>query len=163
MCGIESEFTFKNYKIDVADLKILPSIDILEYEGGIRADAWEYQIRIRNPLFFKKKNYYVGGIDCIMSIFPKKILKKEKKRRNAIIYFHAGISGIFEVFKGEFEGEVEENLVKLQIPAILFPYLRAFVGSVLGNAGFGTINIPLINIQKLSDEVLKDVEIEIKE
>lgn len=43
-----------------------------------------------------------------------------------------------------------ESLVKLQIPAILFPYIRAAMTSFLANAGFPGVHLPLINVQRFA-------------
>ncbi|MDQ7031324.1 MAG: protein-export chaperone SecB [Desulfonauticus sp.] len=65
------------------------------------------------------------------------------------------------VEEGKLEKEVEEKLVKYQIPALLFPYLRGTITSFLSNAGFASVILPLINIYALAKDYLSDMDIEI--
>lgn len=163
MGSIESLFKFKSYKIDHLEFKMIHSIELLEFVGVIDPEFWEYSINIRRPIFMKSKNIYIGGIDCTLSLFPKEYNEKEKKKENALVYLNGGIAGSFGVGDKRFENKIEQNLVRKQIPAILFPYLRATISSLLANSGFGSINVPLINIHKLAEDSLKDVEVEIQD
>ena len=53
---------------------------------------------------------------------------------------------------------VEDKIIKIQAPAILFPYLRASVTSVLLNAGFSQIQMPLINVNELASNFELTIE-----
>ena len=162
MRSIESDFQFKAYKIDRVEYKILQNIDLLEFTGVIDPNLWEYKIGIRKPLYFEKKKLYVGGIDLNLSLFPKESASEEITNHKPIIYLRAGIVGAFAVNENRFEENVEKQLVRTQIPAILFPYLRAFLSSFLANSGLGSVNFPLINVNKLAQERLASLEVEVK-
>jgi preprotein translocase subunit SecB len=41
-------------------------------------------------------------------------------------------------------------MVRINIPAILLPYLRAAITTIISQAGFGTIVFPLINIYEIA-------------
>ncbi|MNY30930.1 preprotein translocase subunit SecB [compost metagenome] len=56
------------------------------------------------------------------------------------------------------EGETEVNpstYFYTNAPAIVFPYIRAYVSSVSALSGLETVNLPVMNLSKLK-EVLKD-------
>jgi preprotein translocase subunit SecB len=53
--------------------------------------------------------------------------------------------------------KLEENMVHVNIPAILLPYLRSAITTILSQAGFGTIVLPLINVHEVTRR--KPVEI----
>ncbi len=163
MGSIESLFKFKSYKVDYLEFHINQNVDLLEFVGVIDPEFWDYKIGIRKPLYIKSKNIYIGGVDCSLFLFPKDCKEKDKTTKNALIFLEGGILGSFGVREERFEPEIENNLVRKQIPAILFPYLRATISSLLANAGFGSVNIPLINIHKFAEDSLKDIKVEIVE
>jgi preprotein translocase subunit SecB len=55
---------------------------------------------------------------------------------------------------------MEEKLVRLQIPALLFPYLRPGVTSLLANAGFPGVMFPLINVQALAADAGNKIRVQ---
>lgn len=71
---------------------------------------------------------------------------------NRVAAGRAGISGFFKIIDGKLTEEAEKNLVRFQIPAILFPFLRSAVSSLLINAGFLAVVIPLINVHEMASQ-----------
>jgi preprotein translocase subunit SecB len=43
----------------------------------------------------------------------------------------------------------ESNFVKINAPAIAFPYLRAYIGNLTVNSGFQPVVLPTINFTKI--------------
>ena len=78
---------------------------------------------------------------------------------NDIVKLEIGIAGIFSAEEGKFEKDTEENLVKIQIPMILFPYLRSAVTSIFAHGGLGSFLFPSINVQELA----KNASLQIQE
>ncbi|MFH1282038.1 MAG: protein-export chaperone SecB [bacterium] len=137
-------------------------VGVLELSGNIKQDLWEFKIGVRQPIFYKKTNKYIGGIDLGLYLYGQNIKEEDKKPENAIIVVEAGIAGLFAVQEDKrFDEETENSLVRIQIPALLFPYLRGAITSLLANAGFGSVVLPLINIHELAKESLKDVNIKV--
>ncbi|MEK7880826.1 MAG: protein-export chaperone SecB, partial [Deltaproteobacteria bacterium] len=117
-------------------------------------ERWKTQIGIRQPAFFKSTKQYVGGLDITLN-YPNPEIQKtgvatETGQLQDIVKLSIGISGVFTVEEGRFEKAIEESLVKIQIPALLFPYLRSAITSILAHAGLGSVLFPLINIQELA-------------
>jgi preprotein translocase subunit SecB len=51
----------------------------------------------------------------------------------------------------------EKNMVQINIPAILLPYLRSAITTILSQAGFGTIVLPLINIYEIAKQQTTEI------
>lgn len=156
--SVTSSFRFEGYKIDRIFYETIPEVKFLE-AMGLEPTGWKSEIIIRQPAYFKIGKKYVGGIDMTITypinvspIEDSKLPAKEgdSNQNKNFVTFIIGIAGLFSVEEGRFEKNIEENLVKNQIPAILFPYLRSAITSISAHAGIGTILLPLLNIQELA-------------
>jgi preprotein translocase subunit SecB len=60
-----------------------------------------------------------------------------------------------------YEGEAEEikNFLLVNAPALLYPYLRAYVSSITTLSGLGTHTLPTMNLLGLKEELEKNIEI----
>lgn len=60
----------------------------------------------------------------------------------------------------QFEGEYEtiKNYFLLNAPAILFPYVRAYISGLTALSGRDTITIPAMNLSSLKDELEENIE-----
>jgi hypothetical protein len=162
--GITASFQFSSYKIDSMQLKMKQALGLLELNGMIKPSLWDFQIGIRQPIFFKTRKCYVGGVDAKLLLYPKEMTDEEKQQQEPLIKLRAGIAGVFNIQETDrFAPDIEEVLVRQQIPAILFPYLRASMTSFLATAGFGSVSIPLLNIQAMAKDLLKEVKIDVKD
>lgn len=160
MGSIESDFQFESYKIDKVELNMQHTFGLLELKGNIDESLWELKISIRDPLFSHSQKKYVGGLDAgLYLILPEE--SRKEGQEDTLLKIEIGIVGIFKVKDDRFNKEIEEQLVKHSIPAILFPYVRAAMTSLLSNAGFGSVVLPLINIQKLAKDTLRSVDIKL--
>jgi preprotein translocase subunit SecB len=65
------------------------------------------------------------------------------------------IIGLFK-FTGDFD-EVK-NFLYLNAPAILFPYLRAYISTLTTLSGLDTYTLPTMNLSSLKDELEKSIE-----
>jgi preprotein translocase subunit SecB len=59
---------------------------------------------------------------------------------------------IFETSEAVDEGFKESHFPKVNAPAIAFPYLRAFISTLLINAGYDSVMLPSINFQALAEK-----------
>lgn len=160
MGSIESSFQFRTYKIHELHLEYRNPFDM---SGISTEDIWHLKLGVQVPRYYVKRSAYIGGLKCELMLFDKSIPKHEYTPDKAKLTAEATISGMFVVEKGQFPKELEEKLVKVQIPALLFPYVRGTITSVLANAGFGSVILPLINMNEVGKEALKDAGIEIVE
>jgi len=60
--------------------------------------------------------------------------------------------GIFE-FKEESNKENLTNFFYTNAPAIIFPYIRAYISSVSALSGLKAINLPVLNLSSLKDQL----------
>lgn len=148
MGGIESDFKFNAYKIDLVNLRMAKKLELLHFQGTFKPEMFELNVAIRQPLFFKKHNNYVGGLDVGFKI----VNKSSENKPIPFLTVQIGISGSFSVERGRLTEDIEYILVRNQIPTILMPYVRASLMSLLSSSGFGSIVIPLINIHKVVEE-----------
>lgn len=155
---IKSPFQFKSYKIDTVNLNVRRDIGVLE-GSTLANDSWDFKLRIRHPQFFKAKNCYIGGLDVLTNLYEQ---GKDSIEEFLMVQLEAGIAGVFYV-NGTLEKSTEDILVRVQIPAILLPYLRSTVSALLSSAGFGSVIFPLINIHALAEENRDKIQIQIIE
>jgi preprotein translocase subunit SecB len=160
--SIESEFKFISYKIHQASLQMSePYINRLL---NLKPDGvWQIKFGIPIPEYHSKEKVYMGGIHCGMFLFDKDLRQEEQVPEHAVVSVHMAIKGIFQVESERFDKAIEDRLVRVQIPALLFPYIRGAMTSLLANAGFGSVIIPLINMNEVGKDALKDKDIKIIE
>lgn len=157
--SVESDFVFESYKVDSFILRMKPSLDLLRLKGMLDPTLWDMKIKFRIPQFFKKLSLYTGGVELGMFLYNKGARDEEKVPDNALILVEATIMGTFKVRNDRFDKKTEEQLVKTNIPAILLPYLRAMITSAFATAGFGSVQIPLVNVHELAKQHLAGHEI----
>jgi preprotein translocase subunit SecB len=61
------------------------------------------------------------------------------------------------------EPDLEEDMGKYQIPAILFPYHRAVVTGFFASAGLGSFIFPLIDVREMGKRIGGELEIQVVE
>ncbi len=161
MGGIESTFHFESYKIDSLHLEMKRTLGMLEFRGNIDPKTLRLDVSFREPLYMKSQKKYLGGlvIKLTVALPIQNGQGDQPKEENIILKIDLSILGLFRAEQGQFDPKIEQNLVTLQIPAILFPYVRATLSSLLANAGLGSVILPLINIH----EVAKKANLKIKE
>lgn len=161
MRSVESPFRFLSYKVDEFIFQLADDVDVL-FADQINQEDWQFKVGFRQPQYFVDRKFYVGGFAIDMRVLYSVIDKSKKEEETAeeeLINLHAAIGGIFQCEEGKLETEIENRLVKNHIPAILMPYLRSTISSFLANAGYGSIILPLININALAEEAMKDIDI----
>jgi preprotein translocase subunit SecB len=143
--GVDSQFQFLSYKIDKIQMKMANKIEILMNNDPITPENINLAVRIRDPGKYTINNdiHYLGGIDVKIDIISSGTIK--------ILTGEFGIMGVFKTIE-KLEKSTEERMVKINIPAILMPYLRATMTNILSGAGFGTVLFPLINMYELAEK-----------
>lgn len=164
--SVKSAFSFESYKVDDLKLYAAPNISLLSFRGVIPEDEWHVSLSIREPHYFEENSAYVGGLDLSLALFTdvgKEKVKtgEEVSEEDYVLRVEGGIAGLFTTENGAFDKVTEEGLVKIQIPALLLPYLRGTITSLLANSGYGTVILPLINIHAVAEEQLKDVKVKV--
>jgi hypothetical protein len=158
MGGVISYFKFEGYKIDHIHYNIIPEVNFLLQNNSLTSNEWKINLGFKPPLFYKNLNKYIGGLNLVI-IYPKPkrpMVTNETEIDNNleitenVVELEIGITGIFSVEEGTLTDENIENLVKIQIPTLLFPYVRSAISSIFSNSGFVPMIFPLINVQELA-------------
>ena len=101
-----------------------------------------------------------------LEFLPKGLIKKEE----SIFHLQLGVkiedeNKIFSieievVANYSFETGIElsnlDNLFYVNAPAILFPYVRAYISTLTNLSGFEPINLPTLNMTRLGDDLKKN-------
>jgi len=75
----------------------------------------------------------------------------EKEKANIPFFIKIIYAGFFK-FSDDFTKENIESFIRVNCPAIIFPYLRETVADVTRRAGFPPLHLPPVNFIKLSDK-----------
>jgi preprotein translocase subunit SecB len=149
--GITAQFNFLSYKIYKVEMEMDNKLGYLLNNDAILSSEVELSIRLSDTDKYISSDgsiMYLRGLNTRIEIIDK---DKETGTENSILKGEFSIKGVFAP-TGPVEKEAEENFTKINIPAILMPYLRASMSSVLSGAGFGTVLFPLINIYELAKD-----------
>ena len=142
--SIAAEFDFVSYKIDSISFKMRNEISYLLNTTSIKSEFINLSIKLRNTEKFiiDEKTTYIGGLIT-------QVVIHNEADGNIMVEGQFGISGLFTT-NDSVDKQAEETFAKINLPALLMPYLRATMTSILSNAGFGTMLFPLVNIYELA-------------
>ncbi len=127
----------------------------------------------------KNSKFQFKGFSIVRSLIERKNNKPSKKislgfnpkgfinKENATFQLHLGIKiedegksfniEIEAVANYTFEDKTElDNLNKffyVNAPALLFPYIRAYISTLTNLSGFEPINLPTLNMARLGDDL----------
>ena len=150
--SIKAGIQLNSFKMDKIEFNVVPKLSVLASVNNSQTKT-DFNVSFRNVIKFSKNSpvLYVTGLRILVSI--SQIDTDEQIANGEFI-----ITGLFSSDMS-LPKEQEDKLIKHQAPAILFPYLRSDISSVIASSGFSLVVLPLINIYELS----KTVSIEIVE
>ncbi|MDR1198444.1 MAG: protein-export chaperone SecB [Prevotellaceae bacterium] len=126
-----AEFRLKKYKVIRSNIE-LKSNELPDHEFSIEI----------NPSGEKQNKYFHLKLDVSI---------KDKK----------DVYNVFVSILGEFEFKEDINDITdyflINAPAILFPYVRAYVSSLTSISGITTVIIPTLNLTALKDKLSKNI------
>ncbi len=67
------------------------------------------------------------------------------KDENNALNINVVAEGYFE-FDSDIDEQMKENFFKVNAPAILYPYVRAYISALTSLSGYATITLPTLNI-----------------
>lgn len=128
--GTKSQFQFKNFHIKHS------SIDI---KDGDASDEFSVGFEPKGMIYKDK------------SIFQLH-LKIEINDKNKVVKIEVySIANFY--FDDEINKDILNNYFYVNAPAILFPYLRAFISTLTNLSGLRTVTLPTLNLTSLREEL----------
>lgn len=142
----KSSFQLISYKVDDFHFEMNKHIGILLGKGSF---PWEFSVSVAEPQHFPEDDVYIVSIK-IEGVSKNKIQKKDSEEivEEKSLIFQMTTAGVFKT-ENKFLKEEENNLLKFQAPALLFSQSRAVITSFLACAGFGSVELPLVNFREL--------------
>lgn len=122
----EAQFRFLDFKV----VKSIYQIDTQKFKQGGKL---EVNFKFPTELDFTKKN---------LISFPMEVLVENEDKSLRI---QVGIIGIFE---SDVDLTKEKSFVEISAPAIIFPYIRAYVSNLTSMSGIQPILLPTYNMTK---------------
>ena len=122
----EAQFRFLNFKV----VKSIYQIDTKKFKQGGKLDV---NFKFPTELDFVQKN---------LISFPMEVLIENEDKSLRI---QVGIIGIFE---SDVDLTKEKSFVEVSAPAIIFPYIRAYVSNLTSMSGIQPILLPTYNMTK---------------
>lgn len=141
--SIKSGIQFESFKIDSINFSVTPEVSVLASTEHSNCGV-DFSFSFRDVFRFsnQEKVLYVTGLKVSLKVYNAET-KKELAKGDFTI------TGLFSS-RNVLDKDVEQNLVKCQGPALLFPYVRASITHTLTEAGFSTIVMPLVNINAMA-------------
>ncbi len=136
------------------------NVAMLSSPGVPENTSWKLEFAFREPFYFTGPKKYITGMNIKVSLLPNPPEAADVSK-DFLLQVELGISGIFSVEEGRLTKEIENELIKIQAPALLFPYIRSTLTSLLSNAGFGSFILPLMNIQEMAKQSTATADIKI--
>ncbi len=167
--SLVAQFKFESYKIDKISLQMFPHLNLLEFQGFIDPSLWNIVIKFRPLNYYTKIKKYIGGFEIELKLLNtntniikvEKELEENSKKTQSLLEINMGIAGIFKFEEdAKFSDDMIQQFTKMTIPTILFPYLRASITSLLANAGFGSVFLPLINMYEVAKQNKETIKLE---
>lgn len=122
----EAQFRFLDFKV----VKSIYQIDTQKFIQGGKLDV---NFKFPTELDFAQKN---------LISFPMEVLIENEDKSLRI---QVGIIGIFE---SDVDLTKEKSFVEISAPAIIFPYIRAYVSNLTSMSGIQPILLPTYNMTK---------------
>lgn len=122
----EAQFRFLDFKV----VKSIYQIDTQKFKQGGKLDV---NFKCPTELDFAQKN---------LISFPMEVLIENEDKSLRI---QVGIIGIFE---SDVDLTKEKSFVEISAPAIIFPYIRAYVSNLTSMSGIQPILLPTYNMTK---------------
>ena len=158
MGGVASGFQFLSYKIDTFHFDARQDASYLGHGHEFDPQKVHISFAFRQPVFDTNTGMYMGGLEARIE-HPA-----EQEGQDCLFQLNLGLEGLFQaVEESRFDPQTEKDLVRYQIPAILFPYLRSAVTSFFASAGLGSFVFPLVNVREMAKQAEQNLEIQVIE
>lgn len=126
-----AKFRFKDYKIIDASIHLDPSVDINK----------KMNVEITPQSFTLDEDH----------IYKLQIDTKVSNTDNQFSVF-VSIIGTFE-FDSDLTAESKDKFFRINAPALLFPYIRAYISTLTSLSGMVPVILPTINMSEMMKKV----------
>lgn len=130
----KSDFKFEEYRIIKSVINIK--------EGGVPDDVYDINI---SPSGLKSKNQFDLTLDI------------DIKDKNGIVDIDISVVGVF-CFRDDIDVNLLPNYFAVNAPAILFPYMRAYISLLTSLSGIGSVLLPTLNLSSLAKELIENIK-----
>lgn len=130
----KSDFKFEEYRIIKSVINIK--------EGETPDDVYDISI---SPSGLKSKNQFDLTLDI------------DIKDKNGIVDIDISVVGIF-CFRDDIDVNLLPNYFAVNAPAILFPYMRAYISLLTSLSGIGSVLLPTLNLSSLAKELIENIK-----
>lgn len=120
-----AKFRLKNYRITKSNF------EIKQNRGSSEVNNLAIEVK-RENLYNESKSLF------------KLVMSVDIKDNNGNINISAKTEGVFE-FDSDLNEQQKSSFFDVNAPAILFPYIRAYISALTSLSGFSPIVIPTIN------------------
>lgn len=152
---IRSGMEFLTWRIIELSFSAAPQPRVIMYTQNPE-DRWDISLGFADVQHLMEDNLYITFLKASMSLkAPAEDMRPAGDNTptdQTILDANAVIMGIFRIVGDGISDADRDNLLLRQTPAILLPFLRGALGSLMAAAGFGVEVLPLINIY----DMLKD-------
>lgn len=147
---IMSGLAFLGWKIHSFSLRTNPTLNFL-FNPHSKNDAWDVGLRFMDTIYLKDDKLYLASLGASLTLKDKDQIKE--KDVDPLLSTECEIIGFFRFIDDEIEEDLKINLILHQTPAILLPFLRAYIGSCLAGADFQAPPLPLINLYEMTKTI----------
>lgn len=133
MKPVVGKIKFDGYKIVHSEFRAP-----LDYSEPAQADHFEFSLTKNASIAEDKHSFY---LDLVVEF-------KDSESRLSV-FAHA--KALFKTDIEIDESYLDNGMVKVNAPAILFPFIRAFINTLSVNSGYGQIILPSINFAKMEN------------
>ena len=141
---------FLNYKITGLNYFVKPMVALVL--GNFTNIDWQFMHDFQPTLHSESNNIYISQFDFRVACFEIGDFKPLPDEE-PYIALSGEITGMFRFDNdSELSDDQKNNLIRFQAPAILSPYLRGALSSILALSGWPGAVFPLLNIYKMAQQ-----------
>jgi preprotein translocase subunit SecB len=134
MKPIVSKIKFESFKITQSQFFVESN-----FHEPSQIEQFEFNLTKNAVLSSDKKSYF---LDITIDL----------TNQDSSLKLFVACRGLFKTDEEIDETYLQENMVQINSPAILFPFIRSFINTLSVNSGYGQMILPAINFAKMANE-----------
>ena len=143
-----SAMEFLTYRVIDADLHVEPLTALLFARSE---EDTQWQVRVTLCDITVDNGIYIVPVHVGMRLLKLREFE-EKQEAEPYVTTNVTVAGVFRFSQGnDWSDALRDKMLRNQAPAIVFPFVRATIGTLLNNAGFGSVVVPLMNMNTIAE------------